>query len=102
MKCVAELKSWLTNVVEPNLADLYYATLFASFRNLRWSKLCMKVRDINKVHDEESMIQGTQAAATAWLFRLLERKEGAFLFELRYSAMSRPTETTYFSVLLLC
>ena len=40
----------------------------------------MKIRDIKKVHTEESIIQGTQAAATAWLFRLLGRKEGA-MFE---------------------
>ena len=37
----------------------------------------MKIRDINKIHDKESMIQWTQAAATAWLVRLVERKEGA-------------------------
>ena len=63
-----------------NPADLDYATLLAGFRNLRRLKLCMKIRDINKVHDEESMIQETKAAARAWLFRLLERKEGA-MFE---------------------
>ena len=32
------------------------------------------------MHDAESMIQGTQAAARAWLFRMLERKVGA-MFE---------------------
>ena len=37
----------------------------------------MKIRDINKIHDRESMVQWTQAAATAWLVRLIERKEGA-------------------------
>ena len=40
----------------------------------------MKLRDVNKIHNAESMIQGSQAAARAWMFRMLERKEGA-MFE---------------------
>lgn len=40
----------------------------------------MKLRDVNKIHTAESMIQGTQAAAREWLLRMLERKEGA-MFE---------------------
>lgn len=65
---------------ERNSADQDYATLLAGFRNLRRLKLCLKPRDISKVHDGDSMIQATQAAARAWLFRLLGRKEGA-MFE---------------------
>ena len=56
---------------------LDYATLLASFAKLRRLKLWMKIRDINKIDDKESMIQWTQAAARAWLVRLVERKKGA-------------------------
>ena len=74
------LKLYFPDSEMHNPADLDYATLLAGFRNLRRLKLYMTIRDINKVHDEESMIQETQAAAAAWLLRLLERKEGA-MFE---------------------
>lgn len=74
------LKLYFPDSEMHNPADLDYAILLAGFRNLRRLKLCMKMRDINKKHDEGSMIQETQAAATVWLLRLLERKEGA-MFE---------------------
>ena len=60
-----------------NASDTDYATLLAGFRNLRRLTVCMKPRDIRKVHCIESMLQATKTAAQAWLFRLLERKQGA-------------------------
>lgn len=63
-----------------NPDHLDYATLLAGFPKLRHLKLWMKIRDINKVNNEQSMVQWTKAAATVWLFRLLKRKQGA-MFE---------------------
>ena len=60
-----------------NSGDIDYATILAGFRNLRRLTVYMKPRDSLKVHYKHSMIQSTQAAAKAWLVRLLEHKEGA-------------------------